>query len=68
MPDIVNDDAVGALVPVGDIDALADAIVATCKLATDPETPARCAHHAMQWGWDRVGPDHLAAYAAAIDA
>jgi phosphatidylinositol alpha-mannosyltransferase len=68
MPDIVSNEMVGSLVPVGDIDALADAIVATCKLATDPETPARCAHHAMQWGWDRVGPDHLAAYAAAIDA
>jgi phosphatidylinositol alpha-mannosyltransferase len=66
MPDIVSTDEIGALVPVGDVTALADAIVATCKLATDPETPARCAHHARQWSWDVVGPHHLAAYEAAI--
>jgi phosphatidylinositol alpha-mannosyltransferase len=68
MPDIVSSDDVGALVPVGDVAALAEAIIATCKLASDPETPARCAHHAMRWGWDTVGPDHLAAYEAAIRA
>jgi phosphatidylinositol alpha-mannosyltransferase len=66
MPDIVNDDAVGALVPVGDIDALADAIVATVRLAADPETPPRCTHHALQWSWEVVGPHHLAAYEAAL--
>ena len=68
MPDIVSNEAIGALVPVGDVTALADAIIATCKLAADPETPPRCAHHAMQWSWDKVGPDHLAAYQAALKA
>ncbi|HVT66006.1 MAG TPA: glycosyltransferase family 4 protein [Mycobacteriales bacterium] len=66
MPDIVSTDEVGALVPVGDVDALAAAIVATCRLAADPETPARCAHHARQWSWDVVGPEHLATYEAAL--
>ncbi|HVT20889.1 MAG TPA: glycosyltransferase family 4 protein [Mycobacteriales bacterium] len=67
-PEIVSNDHVGALVPVGDIAALADAVVATCKLAADPETPPRCTHHALQWGWEVVGPQHVATYEAAIAA
>jgi phosphatidylinositol alpha-mannosyltransferase len=57
---------VGALTPVGDIGALAAAIVETVRLAADPETPARCAAHAQRWSWDSVGPAHLAAYEAAL--
>jgi phosphatidylinositol alpha-mannosyltransferase len=68
MPEVVTDQGVGALARLGDVTALVDAIVATCKLAADPETPARCAHQAQQWGWDKVGPDHLAAYQAALKA
>jgi hypothetical protein len=67
MPEIVTPE-VGALAPLGDTDALAAAIVATCKLAADPATPARCVEHAKQWSWEKVGPDHLAAYQAAIRA
>jgi glycosyltransferase involved in cell wall biosynthesis len=67
MPEIVTPESgVGALAPVGDIDALADAIITTVALAADPATPARCADHAKSWSWDKVGPDHLAAYQAAI--
>lgn len=67
MPEIVSPDAgVGALVPLGAIDSLARAIVDTCKLAADPTTPARCAQHAKRWGWDVVGPDHLAVYETAL--
>jgi glycosyltransferase involved in cell wall biosynthesis len=67
MPEIVTD-GVGALARLGDVTDLADAIIATVKQAADPETPARCVRHAQRWGWDQVGPDHLAAYQAAIDA
>ncbi|HVY08674.1 MAG TPA: glycosyltransferase family 4 protein [Mycobacteriales bacterium] len=67
MPEIVTPESgVGALAPLGDVDALARAIVATCKLAGQPDTPARCAQHAKQWGWDVVGPAHVAAYQAAL--
>ena len=67
MPEIVTD-GVGALARLGDVTDLADAIIATVKQAADPETPARCVRHAQRCGWDQVGPDHLAAYQAAIDA
>lgn len=63
IPEIVTADAeVGALAPLGDAAALADAIVSTVRLAADPETPVRCVQHAKHWSWDAVGPDHLAAY------
>ncbi|HVV75178.1 MAG TPA: glycosyltransferase family 4 protein [Mycobacteriales bacterium] len=65
MPEIVTD-GVGALARLGDITDLADAIVATCRLATDPTTPVKCAEHAKNWSWDNVGPAHVAAYQAAI--
>jgi phosphatidylinositol alpha-mannosyltransferase len=69
MPEIVTPGSgIGALAPLGDIEALADAIVATVSLARDPATPARCAEHAKRWSWDTVGPDHLAAYEAALRA
>jgi phosphatidylinositol alpha-mannosyltransferase len=65
MPEIVTAEAdVGALVPVRDALALADAIISTVRLAADPETPVRCVQHAQRWSWDTVGPDHLAAYQA----
>jgi phosphatidylinositol alpha-mannosyltransferase len=67
IPEIVDPSAgVGALTPVGDIEALAAAIVETVRLAAHPETPARCAAHAQRWSWDSVGPAHLAAYEAAL--
>ncbi|HEX3705320.1 MAG TPA: glycosyltransferase, partial [Mycobacteriales bacterium] len=67
LPEIVTPDAgVGTLAPVGDVTALADAIIAAVALAADPSTPARCAAHAQNWSWDEVGPDHLAAYQAAL--
>lgn len=67
MPEIVTPGSgVGALAPVGDIDALADAVVETARLAANPETPPRCVLHAQRWSWDAVGPAHLDAYAAAI--
>jgi phosphatidyl-myo-inositol alpha-mannosyltransferase len=67
MPEIVTPKAgVGALAPLGDLDALADAIIATVARAADPETSPRCVLHAQKWSWDAVGPDHLAAYQAAM--
>jgi phosphatidylinositol alpha-mannosyltransferase len=67
MPEIVTGDAeVGVLTPIGDAEALAAAIVSTVQLAADPETPVRCVQHAGRWSWDSVGPDHLAAYQAAL--
>ncbi len=69
IPEIVAVDAgVGALAPLGDTDRLAQAVIDTVRLAGDPATPARCVEHAKQWSWDKVGPDHLAAYQAALDA
>lgn len=68
MPEIVSDPGVGALAPLGDVEALAEAIIATCKLATDQNTPPRCARHAMTWSWEQVGPHHVAAYEAAVRA
>jgi phosphatidylinositol alpha-mannosyltransferase len=69
MPEIVTAEAeVGLLAPVGDAAALADAIISTVQLAADPETPVRCVQHAQRWSWDAVGPDHLAAYAAALSS
>jgi phosphatidylinositol alpha-mannosyltransferase len=66
MPEIVGTDAgVGGLADIGDVDALADAVIATARLASDPETAPRCVIRAQQWGWDKVGPDHIAAYQAA---
>lgn len=67
IPEIVTEGAgVGALAPLGDTDALAAAIIETVRRAADPETPVRCVEHAKQWSWDQVGPDHLAAYQAAL--
>ncbi|HVW81470.1 MAG TPA: glycosyltransferase family 4 protein [Mycobacteriales bacterium] len=69
IPEIVVPAAgVGALAPLGDTAALADAIIRTVALARDPETPVRCVQHAQQWSWDAVGPRHLAAYQAAISS
>lgn len=66
MPEIVTPEAnVGALAPVGDVVALAEAIVSTVRLAADPETAVRCVLHAANWSWDTVGPHHLATYEAA---
>jgi glycosyltransferase involved in cell wall biosynthesis len=66
MPEIVNSPDVGALAALGDVTELADAIIAIVGLAGDPETPPRCTTYAQQWGWDKVGADHLAAYEAAF--
>jgi glycosyltransferase involved in cell wall biosynthesis len=68
MLEIVTDDAgVGALAPLGDTDGLAQAVIDTVRLAAEPETPARCTEHATNWSWEKVGPDHLAAYQAALN-
>jgi hypothetical protein len=67
MPEIVKAEAgVGALARLGDVTDLTQAIVETCELARDPQTPRRCADHAQKWSWDKVGPDHVAAYEAAL--
>jgi glycosyltransferase involved in cell wall biosynthesis len=67
IPEIITPGAgVGALAPLGDINALADAIIETVALAAEPDTPARCVAHALQWSWDTVGPQHLAAYESAL--
>jgi phosphatidylinositol alpha-mannosyltransferase len=64
MPEIVTD-AVGCTAPPDDPARLAAAIVGAVALAADPATPARCAEHARQWDWDRIGPLHELAYARA---
>jgi phosphatidylinositol alpha-mannosyltransferase len=61
MPEIVNP-GVGALAAPDDPSRLAAAIIEVVRMAADPATPARCAEHAMQWGWDVVGPRHESAY------
>jgi glycosyltransferase involved in cell wall biosynthesis len=61
MPEIVGD-GVGELVAPDDPGALAEAIRSVTNLAAEPATPRRCADHAVQWSWDRVGPAHIAAY------
>jgi hypothetical protein len=64
MPEIVTG-GVGCTAPPDDPAGLAAAIVGAVALAADPATPARCASHARQWDWDRVGPLHELAYARA---
>lgn len=66
MPEIVGD-PVGRLAAPNDAGDLARAIVEAVSLARDPAVPARCAEHAKRWSWESVGPDHLAAYDAAIN-
>ncbi|MGN6473299.1 MAG: glycosyltransferase family 4 protein [Mycobacteriales bacterium] len=67
IPEIVTPHAgVGALSRLGDVTDLADAVISTCAVAADPATPARCVEHAKKWSWDKVGPDHLAAYETAL--
>lgn len=67
IPEVVTPGSqVGMLAPLGDVDALAEAIIATVAQAADEETPARCVLHAQQWSWDVVGPAHLATYKAAL--
>lgn len=61
MPEIVAS-GVGGLATPDDPTALAAAIIEAVALARDPATPHRCAEHAAQWGWDVVGPRHVAAY------
>lgn len=62
-PEIVDDPKVGAVAPLGDAAALADAIRRTAALAADPATPGRCAEHAQRWDWTTsVGPRHVALY------
>jgi glycosyltransferase involved in cell wall biosynthesis len=63
MPEIVDSEHVGRVVPYGDDAALADAVEAVVDLAGRPATPARCVDHARQWGWvESVGPAHESLY------
>jgi phosphatidylinositol alpha-mannosyltransferase len=64
MPEIVVP-SVGRLAVPDDPAALAVAIIETVALAENPAAPTVCAEHARRWDWERVGPDHLAAYDAA---
>lgn len=62
-PEILDDPAVGRVVPLGDSEGLADAILAVAKLAAEPVTPARCVRHARRWDWQKaIGPAHEAVY------
>jgi glycosyltransferase involved in cell wall biosynthesis len=67
MPEIVTPE-VGYLAEPDDAPSLAVAIIASVALAEQAATPAVCADHAKQWSWDVVGPQHLAAYDAAMSA
>lgn len=63
MAGIVDDPAVGLTVPADDPAALAQALDSAIELARRPETPARCAAHALRWEWRSVvGPAHESAY------
>src|SRR5579884_1712425 len=63
MPEIVTDPAVGRAVPPDNPDALAAALAAAIDLAAQPGTPAACASHARQWGWqESAGPAHERLY------
>ena len=63
MPEIVDSDDVGRTVTHGDPAALAAALDEVIALAADPATPARCAAHAVRWGWiETVGPMHESVY------
>jgi glycosyltransferase involved in cell wall biosynthesis len=64
--EILDDPRTGRTVPAGDVPALADALAQAIDLATEPQTPARCAQHARRWHWDRVGPLHEQAYRRAL--
>jgi phosphatidyl-myo-inositol alpha-mannosyltransferase len=67
MPEILDDPCVGAVVPLGDVPALAAALDRVIDLAADPATPARCAAHARRFDWlTSVGPQHEAIYRDAI--
>ena len=61
---VLDDPATGRLAPVGDVAALADAVVAAVELAARPGTAERCARRAARWDWETsVGPAHEAVYA-----
>jgi phosphatidylinositol alpha-mannosyltransferase len=65
IPEVVSTQT-GLLVAPDRPSDLARAIIEVVSLAADPATPVRCAEHARQWGWDSIGPRHLAAYDDAI--
>lgn len=61
--EIVDDAAVGRRFIPDDPSDLARALGEAIELAGDPDTPARCAAHAADWGWvERVGPAHEELY------
>ena len=63
--EIVERDDVGALVPYGDVDALAAAVHRVVELAARPDTPQTCVDHARGWDWAHaVGPAHETLYAS----
>jgi phosphatidylinositol alpha-mannosyltransferase len=65
MPETVTDD-VGRLFAPDDPAALADALIEVVAMAADAVVVQRCADHALQWDWDRVGPQYIDAYEAAV--
>ena len=67
MLDVVDRPEIGRTAPFGDVAELANAISDAVDLARQPETPARCAEHARQWGWDEaVGPAHEEIYRSLV--
>lgn len=63
MPEIVSSPDVGRLAPFGDVRALSRALLEGIELARDPQTPSRCAQHALRWDWTLgAGPAHEALY------
>lgn len=65
VPEIVTPQ-VGAVAEPDDPDSLARALIQTVDLAAEPTTAVHCTEHAQQWSWDVVGPQHVAAYEAAL--
>jgi phosphatidyl-myo-inositol alpha-mannosyltransferase len=60
-----SDEALGELVPVGDSDALAGAVIATVR-RPQPDRVQRARDHARRFDWSRVAPAITAVYRAAL--
>ena len=60
--DIVDDEAIGRLVRFGDVDQIADGILASIDLAAKPGTTERCRTSAQRWDWSTIGPKYTALY------
>ena len=68
MSDIVTSPGIGKMTGFGNVAGLARALLEVIQLAGRPETPGRCAEHAMQWDWAKTsGPAHELLYRRAAD-